>query len=163
MTEMDGNGGAPADKATQLSPTFQIVLICTGNRFRSALAEGFLRKLGTGLPLELRSLGTRDAGPAPPLLEAFELATKHGLDLTRHRARSLGGNSSPAPIWCSDSSAVTSRQRSSMRVRPVNPASRCPSLPSCCGRSRPRLISGLLQAHAKSSCARTSSVVLSTG
>jgi protein-tyrosine-phosphatase len=72
---------------------FEIALICTGNRFRSPLAEGFLAKYGHGLPLKLQSFGTRDVGPLPPLREALETATSYGLELDRHQARSLRGTS----------------------------------------------------------------------
>jgi protein-tyrosine phosphatase len=72
-------------------PVFQIALICTGNRFRSPLAEGFLRKYGDELPLSVRSFGTKEVGPLPPLREALEAAAMYGLELDRHRACSLGG------------------------------------------------------------------------
>jgi protein-tyrosine phosphatase len=88
MATLDsGRDGA----ARRIDPTFEIVLICTGNRFRSPIAEGLLRDLGGGLPLELRSYGTLDVGPAPPLMEAFEVAARYGLDLSGHRARPLAG------------------------------------------------------------------------
>lgn len=70
---------------------FEIALICTGNRFRSPLAEGFLRRHGRDLPLALRSFGTRDLGPLPPLPQALDAATAYELDLDRHRASSLQG------------------------------------------------------------------------
>jgi protein-tyrosine phosphatase len=89
---MDSLGdGASMGLTARIEPTFQIVLICTGNRFRSPIAEGLLRKLGEGLPLELVSFGTREVGPLPPLTEAFEAAARYGLDLDRHRACSLRG------------------------------------------------------------------------
>jgi protein-tyrosine phosphatase len=72
-------------------PVFQIALICTGNRFRSPLAEGFLRKYGDELPLSVQSFGTKEVGPLPPLREALEAAATYGLELDRHRACSLGG------------------------------------------------------------------------
>jgi protein-tyrosine phosphatase len=82
---------AGREGAARIDPTFEIVLICTGNRFRSPIAEGLLRRLGDGLPLELQSYGTLDVGPAPPLMEAFEVAASYGLDLSGHRARPLAG------------------------------------------------------------------------
>jgi protein-tyrosine phosphatase len=72
---------------------FEIALICTGNRFRSPLAEGFLGKYGQDLPLRLQSFGTKDVGPLPPLPEALATATTYGLELGGHRARSLRGSS----------------------------------------------------------------------
>jgi protein-tyrosine-phosphatase len=83
---MLGEGGR--DHLPDRSP-LQIALICTGNRFRSPLAEGFLRRYGHGLPLELQSFGTKDIGSVPVLPEALESAARYGLELDRHRARSL--------------------------------------------------------------------------
>ena len=82
------NNGQPSGAVRQRS--FEIALICTGNRFRSPLAEGFLRNYGRDLPLTLQSFGTMDIGPLPPLPEALEAARTYGLDLDRHRACSLG-------------------------------------------------------------------------
>ena len=70
---------------------FELILLCTGNRVRSPIAEAFLRELLTDLPVRLRSLGTLELGAAPPLLEAIEAASAHGLDIAGHRARPLEG------------------------------------------------------------------------
>lgn len=70
---------------------FELVLLCTGNRVRSPIAEAFLRELLADLPVRLRSLGTLDLGAAPPLPEAMEAAAAHGLDIAGHRARTLAG------------------------------------------------------------------------
>jgi protein-tyrosine phosphatase len=70
---------------------FRIALICTGNRFRSPIAEAFLRRDGGELPISLHSYGTRSVGPLPPLPEALEAAAKYALELGRHRARPLDG------------------------------------------------------------------------
>jgi protein-tyrosine phosphatase len=80
----------PRPEAVRQRP-FDIALICTGNRFRSPLAEGFLREYGRDLPLRLQSFGTMDIGPLPALPEALEAARTYGLELDRHRACSLGG------------------------------------------------------------------------
>jgi protein-tyrosine phosphatase len=69
---------------------FSIVFICTGNRFRSPLAEAFLHRLTLGLPVTVQSFGTLDVGQAPALAEAIELAIWSGVDLSSHRARWLG-------------------------------------------------------------------------
>ena len=88
---MAAQGSVESDRLSRIEPAFQIVLVCTGNRFRSPIAEAVLRELGNGLPLDLQSYGTRDVGTAAPLIEAFEAARTHGLDLSAHRARPLTG------------------------------------------------------------------------
>lgn len=66
---------------------FDVVFICTGNRFRSAIGEGILRRLTEGLPVRTTSAGTLDLGPVGVLPEALELAPELDLDLGEHRAR----------------------------------------------------------------------------
>jgi protein-tyrosine phosphatase len=70
---------------------FELVLLCTGNRARSPIAEGFLRDLLADLPVRVRSLGTLELGAAPALPEAIEAAAVLGLDISEHRARALAG------------------------------------------------------------------------
>jgi protein-tyrosine phosphatase len=70
---------------------FELVLICTGNRARSPIAEGYLRQLLADLPVYVHSLGTLELEGAPPLPEALEAAAQAGLDLSAHRSRALGG------------------------------------------------------------------------
>jgi protein-tyrosine phosphatase len=70
---------------------FELVLICTGNRVRSPIAEAFLGHLLADLPVELRSLGTLQLGEAPPLPEALEAAAVLGFDISGHRARAIHG------------------------------------------------------------------------
>jgi low molecular weight protein-tyrosine phosphatase len=70
---------------------FELVLLCTGNRARSPVAEGFLRDLLADLPVRVRSLGTLELGAAPALPEAIEAAAGLGLDISNHRARALAG------------------------------------------------------------------------
>jgi protein-tyrosine phosphatase len=70
---------------------FEVVLLCTGNRARSPIAEGFLRDLLADLPVRVRSLGTLELGAAPALPEAIEAAAVVGLDISDHRARTLAG------------------------------------------------------------------------
>lgn len=72
-------------------PTFDLVVICTGNRARSPVAEGFLRSLVIDLPVQVRSLGVLDLEGSPALAEAVEAASSLGLDLSGHRARALKG------------------------------------------------------------------------
>src|SRR5262249_42869510 len=64
-----------------------IAFICTGNRFRSVLAEAFVRQLTIGLPVTTESFGTLDLGRASPLPEAVELARTCGLDVSDHVSR----------------------------------------------------------------------------
>jgi protein-tyrosine-phosphatase len=70
--------------------SFDIVFICTGNRFRSAIAEGLMRRLTKGIAVQTTSAGTLDLGPVGALPEALELAPSLDLDLTEHRARCVG-------------------------------------------------------------------------
>jgi protein-tyrosine phosphatase len=70
---------------------FQVVLICTGNRFRSPLAEGQIRSLVGRAPVRVRSLGLVELGPVPPLPEALAEAGHFELDISAHRARALEG------------------------------------------------------------------------
>lgn len=67
--------------------TFSIVFICTGNRFRSPLAEAFLRRLTEGMPVTVQSFGSLRLEDAPPMPEAIEIARSCGIDLTGHRVR----------------------------------------------------------------------------
>jgi protein-tyrosine-phosphatase len=66
---------------------FDIVFICTGNRFRSVIGAGLMKRLTAGLPVRTTSAGTIDLGPVEALPEALELAPSLDLDLTEHRAR----------------------------------------------------------------------------
>jgi protein-tyrosine-phosphatase len=70
---------------------FELVLICTGNRVRSPIAEGFLRHLLADLPVRLRSLGTLELTGGPALPEALEASSALGLDISAHQARALHG------------------------------------------------------------------------
>jgi protein-tyrosine phosphatase len=67
--------------------TFSITFVCTGNRFRSPLAEAFVRRLTPGLPVTTDSYGTLSQEHAPPLPEAVELAAACGISLSDHRTR----------------------------------------------------------------------------
>jgi protein-tyrosine-phosphatase len=78
--------------STDPSPTggeFELVLLCTGNRIRSPIAEAFLRQLLVDLPVRLRSLGVLNLGAASPVPDAIEVATAAGLNIAEHRARAL--------------------------------------------------------------------------
>ena len=73
------------------SDEFDVVVICSGNRFRSPIAEAVLRREAEGLPVRVRSLGTMDLPSGHALPEALELAPEYGLDLTSHRSHPLAG------------------------------------------------------------------------
>lgn len=71
--------------------SFQIVFVCTGNRFRSVLAEHRLRRATTGIAVRVSSLGTLEDVGEPALADAVELGAEAGLDLGEHRSRTLRG------------------------------------------------------------------------
>jgi protein-tyrosine phosphatase len=71
--------------------TFRIVFICTGNRFRSPLAQYLTKALVPDVPLETSSFGLREVDGAPVLPEATLAAERLALDLSPHRARRLAG------------------------------------------------------------------------
>lgn len=69
---------------------FKILTVCTGNICRSSLAEGLLRKVLRGLPVEVSSAGTGalvgHPMPDPQLQIAADLAVD---DAEQHRARQM--------------------------------------------------------------------------
>jgi len=70
------------------SDELHVVFVCTGNRFRSPLAEAVFRRAAPpGVRTE--SFGTIDLGPVPPLEAAQEAADHFDLDLSGHVARAL--------------------------------------------------------------------------
>jgi protein-tyrosine-phosphatase len=73
--------------------TFSIAFVCTGNRFRSPLAEAFVHQLTLGLPVSVGSYGTLPQENAPPLAEAVEIALSCGISLSEHRTRYLNNAS----------------------------------------------------------------------
>jgi len=68
---------------------FEVVFVCTGNRFRSPLAAGLFTLATAGLPVTVRSAGTLDIGPRRAFPETLEEAHRFGLDLSRHSARAI--------------------------------------------------------------------------
>jgi protein-tyrosine phosphatase len=72
---------------------FAIAFVCTGNRFRSPLAEAFVRRLTLGLPVTIESFGILNVNGSSVLSEALELGRWSGIDLSGHRARQLGAAS----------------------------------------------------------------------
>jgi PadR family transcriptional regulator PadR len=73
--------------------TFSIAFVCTGNRFRSPLAEAFVHRLTLELPVSVGSYGTLELENAPPLPEAAEIALSCGISLADHRTRYLNNAS----------------------------------------------------------------------
>jgi protein-tyrosine-phosphatase len=71
--------------------SFEIVVICSGNRFRSPLVAAYLREATDGLPVRVGSAGTLDLGGLPALDGAAAAAADElGLDLTDHVSRFVG-------------------------------------------------------------------------
>lgn len=70
---------------------FRLVFLCTGNRARSAIAEGFVRQIASDLPVEVSSAGLLDLARGPALPEAIDAVRQLGLDLTTHVSRPLKG------------------------------------------------------------------------
>ena len=73
--------------------TFSIAFVCTGNRFRSPLAEAFVHRLTLELPVSVDSYGPLELENAPPLPEAAEIALSCGVSLADHRTRYLNNAS----------------------------------------------------------------------
>ena len=69
---------------------FDLVFVCTGNRFRSPLAEAVARQALASANARVRSVGTLELGVVGALPEAAAEARRLGLDLSAHRARHLG-------------------------------------------------------------------------
>ena len=76
-------------KPESASGTFDVAFVCTGNRFRSVIAESTFRSATEGLRVRVESYGTLDLGPAEPLPAALREARALGLDISTHVARSL--------------------------------------------------------------------------
>jgi protein-tyrosine phosphatase len=69
---------------------FEIVVICSGNRFRSPLVAAYLRRATKCLPVRVGSAGTLDLGALPPLEGALRAARELNLDLSGHSSRFVG-------------------------------------------------------------------------
>jgi protein-tyrosine-phosphatase len=66
---------------------FSVAFVCTGNQFRSPLAEAFVRRLTLGLPVSTESYGTLRLGNVPAQPEAIEIALACGVSLAAHHTR----------------------------------------------------------------------------
>ena len=71
------------------SEEFHVVFICTANRFRSPIAEGFLRDLARDFPVRVTSMGVRPVRIASALPEAIDIAREMDSDITPHRSQVL--------------------------------------------------------------------------
>jgi protein-tyrosine phosphatase len=76
-------------KLESASGTFDVAFVCTGNRFRSVIAETTFRSATEGMPVRVESYGTLELGPVEPLPAAFREARELGLDISSHVARGL--------------------------------------------------------------------------
>ena len=79
----------PEESSPDPAVLFDVVVVCTGNQFRSPIVEGLLRSSAHRLPIRVSSVGTANLGPARALPQAIELASEFGVDLSAHRARAL--------------------------------------------------------------------------
>lgn len=66
---------------------FRITVLCTGNRFRSPIAAAVIETLTEGMPVGVRSLGTKHVGTVGAMPEAIEAGAHLGIDVTGHIAR----------------------------------------------------------------------------
>lgn len=71
---------------------FDVVVICSGNRFRSPIAQTVLQEASAGLPVRVGSAGTLDLQPGPALPQAITIGKSLGLDLSAHVSRRVAGS-----------------------------------------------------------------------
>ena len=72
--------------------SFTVLLVCTGNTCRSAMAEGILRSLipeERRAEISARSAGTAGLTGAPATEHAQSVCREHGIDIGSHEARAL--------------------------------------------------------------------------
>jgi protein-tyrosine-phosphatase len=69
--------------------SFEIVVVCTGNRFRSPIVASLLRQAAGDVAVDVQSTGTVDVGPVAALPEAVTAAHELGVDLRDHVARQV--------------------------------------------------------------------------
>lgn len=72
-----------------MTAPLEIVFVCTGNRFRSALAEAVFRACAPPDAVRTHSYGTLDDEGVPALGEAGAEAERLGVDISAHRSRSV--------------------------------------------------------------------------
>lgn len=88
LTSAGRRPDTPTDDTPEERPS-QIVFVCTGNRFRSPIAQAAAARLTAGLPIVVTSCGLRAEDGKPPLPAATDAAQRLGLDITHHRSRGL--------------------------------------------------------------------------
>jgi protein-tyrosine-phosphatase len=76
--------------ASERGVEFEIVVVCSGNRFRSPLVAAYLREATKGLPVRVGSAGTLDLGALPALEGAVRAGRELDLDLSGHSSRFVG-------------------------------------------------------------------------
>jgi protein-tyrosine phosphatase len=69
--------------------TFNVVFVCTGNQFRSPLAEAVFARETAGRPVHVSSCGTSAIEGSAAFAEALELVGELSVDLSHHRSRRL--------------------------------------------------------------------------
>lgn len=70
----------------------KLLFVCSGNSCRSPLAEGIARKVFTEdlqEPIEVSSAGSSAVSDLPASPLAIEVATRHSIDLSKHRTRPI--------------------------------------------------------------------------
>lgn len=77
------------ERAREAGPTFEIVVVCTRNRFRSPLTAGLLAAATKELPVRVASCGTLGADGETVLEEAVAGGRRFGVDVSDHRSRPL--------------------------------------------------------------------------
>jgi protein-tyrosine phosphatase len=72
-----------------MTDRFSVLFLCSGNRFRSPMAAGFVHRLTLGLPVAVSSAGTIGVAGKPALDEAQALAAWSGISLADHTSSRL--------------------------------------------------------------------------
>src|SRR5579862_6324383 len=85
---LSGRRASPS-RNTPMTDRFSLLFLCSGNRFRSPMAAGFVRRLTLGLPVVVSSAGTIGVVGKPALDEAQALAAWSGISLADHSSSRL--------------------------------------------------------------------------
>ncbi len=84
------------DPMTAAGAPFQVLMVCTANQVRSAMAERMLRHALAGtpdLPVEVAGAGTRTVDGRPMFPQAVAQLAKRGIDASGFTSRALTENS----------------------------------------------------------------------